>query len=128
MDKVIQQNLEMNANVTSTSSNRTSGTRPKMQVNYPMSRTNPPAIEIMPSPQENQIALTAQALESWGKKRASWGKTHNGTRYAEIYEQYPSYVTWIRARAGTANAAMQDFIMYIQARESLEHQALRGNA
>ena len=28
----------------------------------------------------------------------------------------------------SANAAMQDFIMHIQARESLERQALRGNA
>ena len=128
LDKVTQQSLEMNSNVTSASSNRTSGNRPPLQVSHPAPRPSTPAIEIMHSTQENQIALTAQALESWGNKRASWGKTHNGTRYAEIYEQYPSYVTWIRARAGTANAAMQDFIMYIQARESLERQALRGNA
>ena len=74
--------------------------------------------------QNDQVAITAQALESWGNKRVSWGKTHNGSRYAEVYEQFPDYLTWITARANSANAAMQDFIMYIQARESLEHQAL----
>eukprot|EP00435_Cladocopium_sp_Y103_P043012 s379_g12.t1 len=44
---------------------------------------------------ENQLALTAQALESWGNKRASWGKTHNGRRFTEIYEEHASYVDWI---------------------------------
>ena len=77
---------------------------------------------------ESQIALTAQALESWGSKRVSWGKTHNGSRFSEVYEQHPNYVAWISARSATANVAMQDFIMYAQAREALEHRVLRASA
>jgi hypothetical protein len=77
---------------------------------------------------ESQIALTAQALESWGNKRVSWGKTHNGSRFSEVYEQHANYVAWISARSATANVAMQDFIMYAQAREALEHRALRASA
>ena len=76
--------------------------------------------------QENQLALTAQAIESWGNKRVSWGKTHSGKRFATVYEEFPPYVEWIKARAATANPAMQDFITYAQAREDMEHQALKG--
>ena len=76
--------------------------------------------------QENQLALTAQAIESWGSKRVSWGKTHNGKRFMTVYEEFPQYVDWITARASTANAAMQDFITYSQARNDMEHQALMG--
>eukprot|EP00435_Cladocopium_sp_Y103_P026438 s424_g6.t1 len=73
-----------------------------------------------------QLALTAQALESWGNKRVSWGRTHNGKRYTEVYEEHGSYVDWIKARAKNATPAMQDFITYAQAREDMEHQAVRG--
>ena len=75
---------------------------------------------------ENQLALTAQAIESWGNKRVSWGKTHNGKRFMAVYEEYPQYVEWIKARANTATAAMQDFITYARAREDMEHRALTG--
>jgi hypothetical protein len=75
---------------------------------------------------EGQLALTAQALESWGNKRVSWGKTHNGRRFTEVYEEHQSYVDWVRARAKNATPAMQDFITYCQARSDMEKQALRG--
>ena len=74
----------------------------------------------------SQLALTAQALESWGNKRVSWGRTHTGKRFAEIYEEQASYVDWITARARTATPAMQDFITYCQARQDMESQAVRG--
>ena len=77
---------------------------------------------------ENQIALTAQALESWGNKRVSCAKTQNGSWFSQVYEQHPNYVVWISARAATASVAMQDFIMYAQGREALERRALRANA
>jgi hypothetical protein len=75
---------------------------------------------------ENQLALTAQAVESWGNKRVSWGKTHNGKRFAEVYEESNSYVDWITARAKNATPAMQDFITYCRAREDMENQAVRN--
>lgn len=75
---------------------------------------------------EGQLALTAQALESWGNKRVSWGKTHNGRRFTEVYEEHQSYVDWISARAKNATPAMQDFITYSQARSDMEKQAMRG--
>ena len=75
---------------------------------------------------ENQLALTAQAVESWGNKRISWGKTRNGKRFAEVYEENNSYVDWITARAKNATPAMQDFITYCRAREDMESQAVRN--
>ena len=81
---------------------------------------------ILENNREGQLALTAQALESWGNKRVSWGKTHNGRRFTEVYEEHQSYVDWVSARAKNATPAMQDFIAYCQARSDMEKQALRG--
>lgn len=97
---------------------------------------NPPAapaissnqvLGTMSTPSNQQLALTAQALELWGNKRVSWGKKHPGSRFAEVYESDPDYLPWVTARAKTANAAMLDFIGYIQARQSLEAQAIPQN-
>ena len=93
----------------------------------PTTTTTSTQIQVRPneSYQGNQLALTAQAVESWGNKRVSWGRTHNGKRFAEVYEDYQSYVEWISARARNATPAMQDFITYCQARSDMEKQALR---
>eukprot|EP00435_Cladocopium_sp_Y103_P018863 s1565_g4.t1 len=121
---VNQRGASRPASTTTTTSARPKISKPATAATSPS--VNPPMnLNAIPT-QESTIALTAQALEGWGNKRVSWGKTHNGSRFAEVYEGFPSYVSWISARANSANAAMQDFIMYAQAREALERQALRA--
>eukprot|EP00435_Cladocopium_sp_Y103_P045782 s902_g13.t1 len=75
----------------------------------------------------NELALTSQALEMWGSKRVSWGKTHNGKRFNETYENHASHVDWIIARVNTATPAMQDFITYAKARQEMERPAQMPN-
>eukprot|EP00434_Breviolum_minutum_P001860 symbB.v1.2.001649.t1/scaffold86.1/size363240/8 len=86
---------------------------------YPAPAPSTPAIPAAPMA-GTQLVHTAQALESWGCKRISWGKKHVSKQYREVYEIDPGYVEWIRARASTLTPAMSDFLTYCQAREGVE--------
>lgn len=87
---------------------------------YPVPAPSTPATVPAPPMAGTQLVHTAQALESWGCKRISWGKKHISKQYREVYEIDPGYVEWIRARASTLTPAMSDFLMYCQAREGVE--------
>eukprot|EP00434_Breviolum_minutum_P028835 symbB.v1.2.025504.t1/scaffold2452.1/size150514/5 len=87
---------------------------------YPVPAPSTPATVPAAPMAGTQLVHTAQALESWGCKRISWGKKHISKQYREVYEIDPGYVEWIRARASTLTPAMSDFLMYCQAREGVE--------
>ena len=75
-----------------------------------------PAARTASAPTGQQLALTSQALETLGKQEG----------IIPIQPRF-GYLTWVTARAKSANAAMLDFIGYIQARQSLEAQAIPQN-
>lgn len=87
---------------------------------YPVPAPSTPATVPAAPMAGTQLVHTAQALESWGCKRISWGKKHSSKQYREVYEIDPGYVEWIRARASTLTPAMADFLTYCQAREGVE--------
>ena len=81
----------------------------------------------MPADPGNQIALTQQALHSWGQKVINWGKKHPGKTFQTVYETDNSYVRWVLARMGNMNEEMEDFGNYALTRQRLEAAALNAN-
>eukprot|EP00435_Cladocopium_sp_Y103_P059980 s1270_g21.t1 len=74
-----------------------------------------------------QIALTHQALESWGRKQVSWGRKHQGKNYEWVYNNDQGYIKWMLARMGNLGDDAEDFCNYSITRQRLESAAMNAN-
>jgi len=79
-------------------------------------------------PPNHQVALTQQALTSWGQKKVTWGKKHPGKTYQVVYDGDQGYVKWVMARLGNLSEDVEDFANYAVTRQRLEMAAMNVNS
>lgn len=102
--------------------------------NLPMTRIQapvmpgPPPVNIEPAPAATsqqvaipqQVVLTGEALERWGRKKITWGTKHKGKLYRAVFDSDPGYTEWVHARMDTVGELIADYGNYATTRMRLE--------